>query len=152
MVDIKPVMFKYYKTMTEEDFYKPIAIIGCRRIPNFHLAWSQASLCYDQFVASIMSHNRFEGLMEFLHIVDSSTGNGLGYDIVFSLLKDFLDQWFSLCIDNFYTSPVFANDLFSHNTNTTGTLSINGKGIPMRQFVHTRKCQSQIFQEELLSI
>ena len=40
------------------------------------------------------------------------SGNGLGYDIVFSLLKDFLDQWFSLYIDHFYTSPVLANDLF----------------------------------------
>ena len=77
MVDIKPVMFKYYKTKTEEDFYKPVAIIGCRRIPNYHLAWSQASLCYDQFVPSIMSRNRFERLMEFLHIVDSSTEQAL---------------------------------------------------------------------------
>ena len=73
---IKPVMFKYYKAMTEEDFYKHVAIIihlGYRRISNYRLAWSQASLCYDQFVASIMSRNHFEGLMTFLHIVDSST-------------------------------------------------------------------------------
>ena len=58
------------------------------------------------------------------------SGNGLGYDVVFSLLKDFLDQGFSLYIDNFYTSPVLANDLFFHKTNTTGILSINSKGIP----------------------
>ena len=51
-------------------------------------------------------------------------------NVVFSLLNDFLDQVFSLYIDNFYTSPVLANDLFSHKTNTTGTLSINRKGIP----------------------
>ena len=28
-------------------------------------------------------------------------GNGLGYDVVFSLLKEFLDQGFSLYIDNY---------------------------------------------------
>ena len=46
---------------------------------------------------------------------------------VSSLLKDFLDQGFSLYIDNFYISRVLANDLFCHKTNTTGILSINRK-------------------------
>lgn len=40
------------------------------------------------------------------------SGNGLGYE-VFGLLNSYLDQGFSLYIDNFYTSPALANDLFS---------------------------------------
>lgn len=62
--------------MTEEDFYKLVAILihfGYQRIPNYRLAWSEASLCYDAFVANVMSRNNFEGLMAFLHIVDIST-------------------------------------------------------------------------------
>ena len=68
------------------------------------------------------------------------SGNGLGYGVVYSLLKHFLDQGFSLYIDNFYTSPALANDLFSHKTNTIGTLSINRNGIP-----EEKKGQIQMF-------
>ena len=60
----KPVMYSYYKGMTSEDLYKLLGIIihlGYRRIPRYRFAWSPSSLCYDPFVAQVMSRNRFEG-------------------------------------------------------------------------------------------
>ena len=45
---------------------------GYKKIPSYHLAWSKASLCYDPFVSNIMSRNRFESLMYFLHVVSQN--------------------------------------------------------------------------------
>ena len=67
----KPVMYSYYKDMTSEDLYKMVGIIihlDYRRVPRYRFAWSPSSLCYDPFVVQVMSRNRFEGLMSFLHI------------------------------------------------------------------------------------
>ena len=72
----KPIMYGYYKGMTREDFYKLVGIIihlGYRRIPRYRFAWSPSSLCFDPFVAQVMSRHHFEGLLTFLHIVDRVT-------------------------------------------------------------------------------
>ena len=72
----KPVMYRYYKGMSPETFDKLIGIIlhlGYRRIPQYRLAWSPRSLCYDPFVARVMSRNQFQGLLSFLHLVDAAT-------------------------------------------------------------------------------
>lgn len=71
--DKKPVMYKYFQSMNSDDFYKLVAILihfGYRRIPPCRLAWSTSSLCYDKSVSRVMSQNRFENLMTFLHVVD----------------------------------------------------------------------------------
>ena len=46
----------------------------------------------------------------------------MGYDVVMSLLEDYLDMGYSLYVDNFYTSPILGSDLFDHSTHVTGTL------------------------------
>ena len=50
------------------------------------------------------------------------SGNGLGYDVIFRLMAYYLDQGYSLYVDNFCTSPTLAIDLFAHKTHITGTL------------------------------
>ena len=220
----KPVMYKYFRSMDSDDFYKLVAILihfGYKKIPRYRLAWNTSSLCYDPFVTQIMSRNKFESLMTFLHVVDKETesqlkadndklakvrplsdslnekcrkfcqpnmevsidermvrskahfsfkqyirnkptkwgfklwclcnakngytirfsvyrgktgevvsGNGLGYDVVFSLMTDYLDQGYSLYVDNFYSSPTLATDLFDHKTHITGTLEKKRKSVP----------------------
>lgn len=62
--------------MTCDDFYKVVGLIihfGFRKIPAYRMAWSPECLCYDPFVASVMSRNRFESLMAFVHLVDATT-------------------------------------------------------------------------------
>ena len=71
--DDKPVMYKYYDKMSIDDFYKLVAIfihLGYKKIPKYRLAWNSSSLCYDPFVTKILSRNKFEGLMTFLHVID----------------------------------------------------------------------------------
>ena len=230
--DVKPIMYRYLKTMTRNDLYQLIGILihfGYRKIPRYRFAWSCRSLCYDPIIANIMSRNRFEGLMSFLHIVNKDTekqlkdegdklakvrplndhinlkckefyqpnmevsvdermvlskarfsykqyirnkptkwgfklwclcdshngytinfsvyrgkngelrsGKGLGYDVVLSLMRDYLNQGYCLYIDNFYTSPTLALDLFDEGTHITGTLSVSRKEVPA-EVVHTYK-------------
>ena len=227
--DRRKVMYEYYKRMAVEDFYKMVALLihfGYKKIPNYRLAWSKKSLCYDRFVSNTMSRNRFESLMYFLHIVtsedeekfkndndklakvrplsdhlnkkcklycqpekelsvdermvrskarfsfkqyirnkptkwgfklwclcnssngftikfsvyrgksgDASSKKGLSYDVVLYLMKDYLDQGRALYVDNFYTSPTLAIDLFGKKTHVTGTLDKTRIGVP--EEVHT---------------
>ena len=70
--DNRTVTYKYYKSMTPDDFLKVVGILihfGYKEIPNYRLAWCQTSLYYDPFVVKTMSRNRFEGLMYFLYVV-----------------------------------------------------------------------------------
>lgn len=55
------------------------------------------------------------------------SGNGLGYDVAFRLMADYLDQGYSLYVDNFYTSPTLVIDLFAH---ITSTLDRTRVGVP----------------------
>lgn len=226
--DRRKVMYKYYKRMSPEDFYKVVALLihfGYKKIPSYRLAWSKASLCYDPFVSSIMSRNRFESLMYFLHVVSQedeeqfkndkdklakvrplsdhinkkskmycqpekeisidermvrskarfgfkqyirnkptkwgfklwclcnasngytvkfsvyrgkvgevSSKKGLGYDVVLHLMKDYLNEGRTLYVDNFYTSPTLAVDLFDLRTHLTGTLDKTRIGVPEEVF------------------
>jgi len=210
--------------MTTEDFYKMVAIfihLGYKKIPKYRLAWNSSSLCYDSYVAQIMSRNKFEALMAFLHVVDKEqedqlrqdkdkllkvrplydyintqcqkfcqpgeelsidermvrskahfsfkqyirnkptkwgfklwclcnasngytvnfsiyrgktgeiiSGNGLSYDVVVRLMDNYLDQGYNLFVDNFYTSPTLASDLFARKTHLTGTLDRSRKNTP----------------------
>ena len=71
-----PGMYKLYKGMTREDFLKLLGMLihfGYRKIPQYRLAWKRTSLCYDPFISSTMSRNKFESLMSFLHLVDKAT-------------------------------------------------------------------------------
>ena len=222
--DTKPVMYKYYNNMSPVDFYKMVAILihlGYKRIPRYRLAWNSTSLCYDSFVAKVLSRNKFESMMTFLHVVDKQkesqlkddkdkllkvrplyehinsqcqkycqpnqevsidermvcskahfsfkqyirnkptkwgfklwclcnasngytvnfsiyrgktgeiiSGKGLSYDVVLRLMDGYLDQGYNLFVDNFYTSPTLASDLFERKTHITGTLDRTRKGVP----------------------
>lgn len=57
------------------------------------------------------------------------SSNGLGYDIVFSLLQEYFGQGYSLYIDNFYTSPILVKDLFGVGVHATG-LDCTRTGVP----------------------
>ena len=223
--DRRKVMYKYYKGMSPEDFYKMVALLihfGYKKIPHYRVAWSKTSLCYDPFVSCTLSRNRFESLMYFLHVVtqedeerfkndndklakvrplsdhinrkssmycqpekeisvdermvrskarfsfkqyicnkptkwgfklwclcNSSNGytikfsvyrgksgevsskKGLSYDVVMHLIKDYLNQGRTLYVDNFYTSPTLALDLFEFKTHLTGTLDKTRSGVPV---------------------
>ena len=59
-----------------------------------------------------------------------ASNKGLSYDVVFHLMKNYLNQGYSLYVDNFYTSPTLASDLFEQKTHITGTLDRNRKGVP----------------------
>ena len=58
------------------------------------------------------------------------SSNGLGYDVVVSLMQDYLSQGYSLYIDNFYTSPTLVSDLYDLGIHVTGTLDCTRTGVP----------------------
>lgn len=58
------------------------------------------------------------------------SSNGLGYDVVVSLMQDYLSQGYSLYIDNFYASPILLSDLYGLGVHVTGTLDCTRIGVP----------------------
>ena len=65
----KEFMYKHYRGITDDYFYKIIGLIidfSYRKIPQYTKAWSPKILCYDPFVASVLSRNRFQSLMSFV--------------------------------------------------------------------------------------
>ena len=58
------------------------------------------------------------------------SGNGLSYDVVMNLLEGYLDQGYSIYVDNFYTSPTLGSHLFDRSTHITGTLDRTRVGVP----------------------
>ena len=67
----------------------------------------------------------------------------MGYDVVLQLMKDYLNQGWTLYVDNFYTSPTLAIDLFDLKTHLTGTLDKGRKGVPEEVFTMMECCQRQ---------
>lgn len=63
-----------------------------------------------------------------------SSKKGLSYDVVLHLMKDYLNQGRTLYVDNFYTSPTLAIDLFDLKTHLTGTLDKGRVGVPEEVF------------------
>ena len=47
-------------------------------------------------------------------------------------MTDYLDQDYSLYVDNFYTSPTLTTDLFHRKIHITGTLEKQGKVFHMK--------------------
>ena len=58
------------------------------------------------------------------------SGNGLSYDVVMNLLEGYLDQGYSIYVDNYYTSPTLGFHLFDCSTHITGTLDRTRVGVP----------------------
>ena len=56
--------------------------------------------------------------------------NGLGYDVVTSLISPLHDQGYQLYCDNFYSGPALFLHLLEHGITATGTLRINRRGVP----------------------
>ena len=97
MKDKKPFMYKHYQSMSHDSFMKLLGILihfGYRKIPQFRLAWSCQSLCYDPFIAATMARNKFESLLCFLHVVNKDTEEDL------KKKKDKLAKvFFVLCVE-----------------------------------------------------
>lgn len=72
------------------------------------------------------------------------SSNGLGYDVVISLLQDYLSQGYSLYIDNFYTSPTLVTDLYGLGVHATGTLECSRVGVPNEIKEQKRNCQKNL--------
>ena len=56
--------------------------------------------------------------------------HGLGYDVVMTLMHNYLDQGYHLFINNFYTSMTLAKDLFDRETLVTGTIIDSRRDFP----------------------
>ena len=56
--------------------------------------------------------------------------NGLGYDVVMTLIKPFLNQGYRLFVDNFYTSVTLFKDLFAQGVAATGTVMDTRRDFP----------------------
>ncbi len=73
-------MYCYFRKMEPHDFYNLVGILvhlGYRKIPRARLMWSPTSLCYDPLISKVMSRNRFDSLLTFLHLVDQDTEKSL---------------------------------------------------------------------------
>ena len=71
-----PTMLAYYDVMNPEKFYKVVGILvhlGYHKIPRPRLMWSPTSLCFDLLVSQVLSRNKFDGIMTFLHLVHEDT-------------------------------------------------------------------------------
>lgn len=78
-----PQMYSYFRKMEPHDFYNLVGILvhlGYRKIPRARLMWSPTSLCYDPLISKVMSRNRFDSLLTFLHLVDEGTEKSLQND------------------------------------------------------------------------
>ena len=58
------------------------------------------------------------------------SANDQGYDVVISLMQDYLSQGYSLYTDNFYTSPTLVTYLYALGVHATGTRDCSRKGVP----------------------
>ena len=58
------------------------------------------------------------------------TTNGLGYDVVMTLMDGLFRQGYHLFCDNFYSSPKLCSDLFQRGCFLTGTIPENRIGFP----------------------
>lgn len=63
------------------------------------------------------------------------TGHPISTQIVLSMMKPLLDKGYCLTTDNFYTSPLLADILVKHKTDSYGTVKLNRKEMP----VHLKK-------------
>ena len=76
-----------------------------------------------------------------------SSKEGLSYDVVLYLMKDYLEQGRVLYFDNFYTSPTLAVDLFDQKTHVTCTLDKTRNGVPVKHILCWKHCQIQTLAE-----
>lgn len=58
------------------------------------------------------------------------SSNGLGYDVVVSLMQNYLSQGYSSYIDNFCTSPTLVSDLYDLGVHVTGTQDCTRTCVP----------------------
>ena len=75
--------YSYFRKMEPSDFYSLVGIIVhlCyRKIPRARLMWSPTSLCYDLLISKVMSRNKFDSLLTFLHLVEEDTEKTLRDD------------------------------------------------------------------------
>ena len=56
--------------------------------------------------------------------------HGLGYDVVMTLIHNYLNQGYHLFVDNFYTSMTLAKHLFEHGTLLTSTILDTRRDFP----------------------
>ena len=83
----------------------------------------------------------------FFVYTGKSTGgtseHGLGYTVVFDLLRSLLKQGYHVFFDNFYTSVQLLRDLFTNKTYATGTILRTRKNFPQELKVTTHDFQKK---------
>ena len=56
--------------------------------------------------------------------------NGITYDLVMDLMRNYFGQGYRLFVDNYYSSPILFSDLWLLGCGATGTLRANRRGVP----------------------
>lgn len=59
------------------------------------------------------------------------TDHGITHDVVMDLLAPLIGKGYHCFTDNFYTSPTLCQSLLDVNTDLTGTVRANRKGLPV---------------------
>ncbi len=75
MKDVKKSMYRNFQEMTADNFFAVVGIfihMGYRKIPRYRLMWSLTSLCFDPIISKVMSRNKFQSFLSFLHNIVSS--------------------------------------------------------------------------------
>ena len=68
---------------------------------------------------------------------------GLAYRVVFDLLQPFLNKWYQVFFDNFFSSTKLVADLEKQNTLACGTLRSNRKNLPS-DLTEGKYCRGQV--------
>lgn len=82
-------------------------------------------------------------LMVYTGKDEEKSGEGHGYDVVFRLTKDLLDEGRTLIADNFYTSVSLAEALLKKKTYLCGTVRTNRKRLP-KTVISTKLKKGQV--------
>jgi hypothetical protein len=63
--------------------------------------------------------------------------------IVLEMVDPVLNKGYTLCLDNWYTSPALINKLFQRKTSCIGTVILNDIGVPEKvKVAKLKKCES----------
>ncbi|OXA56944.1 PiggyBac transposable element-derived protein 4 [Folsomia candida] len=131
-----------WQELNEQELLKFLAVrmlMGVNRLPEMKQYWSKDPLLQYPIISKIMKQDRYFEILKYLHFSDNTrpSGNnqilpdiktfGYGGAIVLKLLEPYLNKFYHLYCDNYFTSPVLAKYLLEKQTYICGTLRKNRK-------------------------